>query len=256
MANADSIITNSKVISGQFELPRVSMPKDIVVGADGRIFFKIATNCGVIDVTSWGDNRFDCRGTASALEAGGILRSDWCPGLPGNNKTRQTVLFENRGARLIYGNRCGKIMAAPFIVIKRASISEFIVEVPTTKAQGELLSQARESGRQREKDNRRRNEQINEQAARRKEKEEQFRKYHHNPSIFKDDSVSILKIIFNSSMEQLSGKCEFLECGETTIWLDEQSMQEVLSAGARLFEAVRNAKVVCRNRVPHLSIVK
>jgi len=36
----------------------------------------------------------------------------------------------------------------------------------------------------------------------------------------------------------------------------QQSMQDVLAAGARLVEAIRTAKVTCRRKEPHLSIVK
>ncbi len=224
MANTDSITTDSNVITGGFRLPRISIPKDVAEGDYGSLAFKIETSNGTIDVSSWGGCKWQCRGTVSALEAGGFLRPDWCPGLPGNNKTRQTVLFETEGARLIYGNRAGKKMPAPFIVIKRESRNKFAVDVTATKEQEELLSQLQEKFWQRRKEGALRDEQIKNQIERRQSKDEEYSKYRHSPSLFKDESVSMLKRIFNCSMEQLSGKYEFSEYGETTIWIDEQSI--------------------------------
>lgn len=255
MADADSITTDSNVISRRFGLPRISIPKDYAE-TDDSITFKIKTHNGTIEVSSCGRCKWKCRGTVSALEAGGFLRADWCPGLPGNNKTRQTVLFAADGPQLVYGNRCGKIMASPFIVINRASTNKFIVEVRASEDQTELLSQVFDKYWQRRQENLQRAREIEKHAERRNSKEEEYRRYYHSPSLFKDDSVEILKRIFNFSMERLSGKYEFSEYGETTIWVDEQSMQEVLCAGARLFEAVRAAKVVCRRKELRLSIVK
>lgn len=255
MANTDSITANSNIISRRFGLPRISIPKDYAE-TDGSITFKIKTYNGTIDISSRGRVKWECRGTVSALEAVGFLRADWCPGLPGNNKTRQTVLFEADGPQLVYGNRCGKIMASPFIVIERASTNNFIVEVRASEDQTELISQVHDKYWQRRKEGLQRAREIEEYAERRNAKEGEYRRYYHSPSLFKDDSVEILKRIFNFSMEQLSGKYEFSEYGETTIWVDEQSMQEVLCAGARLFEAVRAAKVTCRRKEQRLSIVK
>jgi len=252
MANIDSITKDSNVISWGIRLPRVSIPKDVAEGDYGRIVFKIETHNGTIDVSSWGTIKFECRGTVSALEAGGFLRPDWCPGLPGNNKTRQTVLFEAEGVRLIYGNRASKKLPAPFIVIKRESANKFAVEVPTTKEQQELLSQVRERCTQQQND------------ARQNERERQYKEQcreidkamYSSPVIFKDRAISSLNLYQTLVMNELSGKREFADYGETTIWLDDHSMQEVICAGARFIEAIRIAKVVCRRKESRLSIVK
>lgn len=252
MARADSITSDSNVISGCFRLPKISVPKDIEEDARGYFSFDIKTHKETIAVSSYSGDQWECSGTVSALEAGGFLRAEWCPGLPGNGKTRQTVLFETAGPKLVFGNKYRKAMGFPYIVIVRASKNKFIVKVRGTDEQKELLSQAIQKRDQRLANERQRKEKIEVW----KKKEEQYSKYRHSPSLFKDESVSVLKKIFNFSMEQLSGKYEFSEYGETTIWLDEQSMQDVLCAGARLFEAVRAAKVVCRRKEPCLSIVK
>lgn len=77
-----------------------------------------------------------------------------------------------------------------------------------------------------------------------------------SPSLFKDRILFTLNNFLSVTMRDLSGQYEFSECGETTIWLEEQSMQDVLAARARLVEAIRTAKVTCRRKEPHLSIVK
>jgi len=74
--------------------------------------------------------------------------------------------------------------------------------------------------------------------------------------IFKDRAIGTLNSFLRVTMNDLSGKYEFSEWGETTIWLEEQSMQDVIAAGARLVEAIRIAKVKCRSKESHLSIVK
>lgn len=256
MANADSITTDPKIISGRFGLPKISIPEDITEDANGYFSFIIETDKGAIVVSSYSGHKWVCSGTVYALEAGGFLRHEWCPGIPGNGKIRQTVLFEAAGPRLVFGNKNRKNMGSPFIVIVRASKNKFEVELMGTNKQIELLSLARQKRDQRGVAERQIKNQIEEQNERQYRKEEKYNKYHHSPSLFKDESVSILKTAFNCSMEQLSGKYEFTEYGESSIWLDEQSMQEVLSAGARMFEAVRNAKVICHKRAQHLSIVK
>jgi hypothetical protein len=77
-----------------------------------------------------------------------------------------------------------------------------------------------------------------------------------SPALFKDRVMYTLNSYLGVTMRDLSGKYEFSEWGETTIWIEEQSMQDVLAAGARLVEAIRTAKVTCRRKEPHLSIVK
>lgn len=254
MADADSITTDSSVVSGCFRLPRIQIPNDIEEiseSARGDFYFEIRTHKGTIKATSYWGERWECLGTVDALEAAALLRPEWCPGLAGNNKTRQTVVFKDGMAWLIYGNRAGSNLKYPHIVIKRASANKFCVEVMVSKGQKEWLSPAVERRKQRAATKLQQKNQIE----KRHDKEEQYSKFYSSPSLFKDESIHFLKNIFNFSMERLSGKYEFSEYGEATIWIDEQSMQDVLFAGARLFEAVRAAKVVCRRKAPHLSVV-
>jgi hypothetical protein len=152
IAERKSIHFSNNVISGCFSLPRISIPVDAIETADGKLSFSMATHGGIIEVSSAGYNdrsRWNCRGTASALEAGGLIRSDWCPGLPGNNKSRQTVLFKSEGPRLILGNRRSTHISAPHIVIARVSTNKFVVEVAATKEQYDPITQAWDRGNQR-----------------------------------------------------------------------------------------------------------
>ena len=255
MATVDSITANSKVIPMCFRLPILHLPKDIEelsVDARGYLYFEIETYKGTIKVSSYGGKYWDLLGTADALESAGYIQPEWCPGLPGNNKSRQTVVFKDGRQWLVYGNRAGSTLNFPHIIILRASAKKFCVELPATKKQQEWLSPAIERRKQRVATKLQQKEQIE----KRKAKEDEYKKFHHSPSLFKDAATKFLKSIFNSTAEILSGRDEFSEHGETTIWVDEQSMQDVLSAGARLFEAIRAAKVVCRRKESHLSIVR
>lgn len=76
------------------------------------------------------------------------------------------------------------------------------------------------------------------------------------PAIFKDRAIFSMKMCTDVVTMQLSGEAELLEYGEKTIWIDEQSMQDVLCAYARLTETIRVAKVICRRKEPHLALVK
>ena len=77
-----------------------------------------------------------------------------------------------------------------------------------------------------------------------------------SPALFKSSAISHLGNFIRLTANHLSGKHEFNTWGETTIWLDESSMREVLCAGARLIESIKAAKVKSRKQQPHLSIVK
>lgn len=120
MATADSITTNSKVISGCFGMPRISMPKDveeITENSRHRLYFEIETHKGAIKASSYSGTYWTCLGTADALEAVGLLRPEWCPGLPGNGKTRQAVVFDADGARLVFNATYRNTKGLSYIVI-------------------------------------------------------------------------------------------------------------------------------------------
>lgn len=272
MAEADSITANSKVIPVCFGMPRIQIPNnfdELLADARGKglpasrsdyVCFEIRTPKGTIKASSYWGDVWECLGTVDALAAGGFLRPEWCPGLPGNNKTSQTVTFKDGKAWLIYGNRASSNLDLPHIVIKRASAKKFYVEVMVSDERKEWVSQEIKKHKQlceeRQEKKRHEKERQENQIKMRQKKEERYGKFYKSPSLFKDDSISRLKNSFDFYMEQLSGRDEFLEYGETTIWVDEQSMQDILCAGARLFEAIRAAKVVCRKKELHLSIVK
>lgn len=226
------------------------MPKDVVITACDDILFKIETPMGTIEVCGYWN--FKCTGNIPSLVAGGLIKPDWCPGLPGNNKTSQTVLFEAGGPSLIYGNRKSKSLPGPIIVIKRISANKFEVTVPPTNEQEAFLSQMRENLSNKDKE-------IRKQKEEREYKElilsiDKDRRC--NPAVFKDRNLSTLESYHRVVMNELSGEYEFYKYGEITMCLDEASMQEVICAGARLMEAIRTAKVVCRTKAPHLSLVK
>lgn len=77
--------------------------------------------------------------------------------------------------------------------------------------------------------------------------------HYSSPESFKNfaircaDELNNFDFIFN-------GEFELAEHGEKTIWLDDQSLQEIASARARLVDTVRAARVV--KAKPRLSIVK
>jgi hypothetical protein len=145
MADANSSTAEQKVIFGSFGLPRIEMPEKVVETVDGDLSFEIETHSGTIAVSSL-YRGWVCRGSVSALAAGGLLRPEWVPGFPGNNKISQTVTFETDGPQLVSGNRRGKTLTAPYIVIRRASEHSYVVEVPPTKDQAALIKDARERG--------------------------------------------------------------------------------------------------------------
>ena len=76
------------------------------------------------------------------------------------------------------------------------------------------------------------------------------------PAIFKDKAIGSAVFFLGAVMNKLSGNAEYSEYGERTLWVDDKSMQNILMAEARLLEAIRNARVVSKNKKPHLSIVK
>ena len=76
------------------------------------------------------------------------------------------------------------------------------------------------------------------------------------PEIFKDRAIGFAGRILSIVMDDLNGNVEYSKYEERTIWVDDESMQEILMAEARLLEAIRNARVVTRRELPRLSIVK
>ena|GEM_PF-4993803 len=100
MANCDyRTVSDHNIIRSCFKLPKLRIPENIEESVDGYLSFKIENASGVIKVTSagWRVGIWKCRGDISALIAAGFIQGEWCPGLPGNNKTRQAISFQTGG---------------------------------------------------------------------------------------------------------------------------------------------------------------
>ena len=91
-----------------FGMPTLTIPKDFQLGKYDFQFW-IETPEGRVLVRAYRD--FCCKGTAKALEAAGLIEASWLPGIPGNNATRQTVIFEEGVSRLRHGRSTAKVNA-------------------------------------------------------------------------------------------------------------------------------------------------
>lgn len=92
-----------------FTLPSITIADDWEF--DGRyrwssLTFHIPTSVGTIKVETVGYT-FYCTGPADALVEHGLIKPEWLPGLPGNNKVSQRVAFGENGPSLIVGNLRG-----------------------------------------------------------------------------------------------------------------------------------------------------
>lgn len=112
-------------------IPTIDIPEDARVGRCGDLLFRLRTTEGTIDARAFPSHMY-CRGTADALEAAGIIRKEWLPGAPGNNRTKQTVIFGVGGPTLPVGR--ARRTEAPEIWISVAG-KKFEVMVPTTAEQ-------------------------------------------------------------------------------------------------------------------------
>lgn len=98
----------------------------------------LTTECGKLVVSELRHCR-TVEGSAAALEAYGLLKQEWLPGLPGNNAIRQTVVFAPSGTWLIHGNRRGSKLRYPFAVIVRTSSNRYIVEQNYTDEERSIM---------------------------------------------------------------------------------------------------------------------
>lgn len=120
--------------------PAITIPKDCEVDKFGHFMFKLETVRGSIQVNC-SMHGLKCAGSFESLAAYGLLRADWLPGTPGNNKLRQTVIFGDDGPRLVIGNRRGSKITPLHIVIVRESARRYTVIVPLTADQNKLLNE-------------------------------------------------------------------------------------------------------------------
>lgn len=132
-----------------FSFPILPMPDEYVEGKYGGLTFKIETANGTINVESHGLIRWSCCGSLPALLEKGLLLEDWLPGKPGNNKSRQTVAFDDGVPRLVLGNRRGSKFTALHIVIIRVG-KKFEVLIPITEDQINLIERREQDKQEQE----------------------------------------------------------------------------------------------------------
>lgn len=129
-----------------FTLPSITIPDDWAF--DGRYpTFNIPTSAGNIGVEAV-YRKFYCVGSPALLVAGGLIKQEWLPGLPGNNKISQRVVFGKNGPSLIGGNLRGTSIPEKLITIIRKSRHTYCVEVPTTPEQEAVIRKAIEDHEQ------------------------------------------------------------------------------------------------------------
>lgn len=133
--------------------PRVTIPDvGVAEGKYGQLIFTIGTHQGPISVESRGaTSRWRCRGTAAALIEQGLTDPVWLPGLHGNNKTRQSVLFGPDGPRLLHGNRKGRKLDGEIVTVIRESKNAFTAEIPATPEQATRIESLYDSWRERDR---------------------------------------------------------------------------------------------------------
>lgn len=118
-------------------IPVLTVPDIGVEEHDYALKFRIANPHGVIDVEGRHD-KWHCTGRAEALSGAGLIDMAWLPGMPGNNKVSQTVVFGDGVAAPYRGNPKGRNLGN-HIRIKRAPGHRFEVEIPPTPGQTEKL---------------------------------------------------------------------------------------------------------------------
>lgn len=129
---------NAEIVEPPFGMLRVKMPANAALDDDGFVVFVMNTAAGPVRVKAYW-NEFECRGKAHALIAAGLTRAEWFPGLPGNQKSRQRVIFDSTGPRLYAGRGGAQKETPPYITVCRYSSSTFAVEVPATPEQCKRL---------------------------------------------------------------------------------------------------------------------
>lgn len=119
---------------GPISLPFIEIPPSAVARSGDKPWFVIDTTEGPIEVTGW-RGMLQCHGTQEALLARGLIAPAWLPGLPGNNRSRQTVVFDPAGPHLVLGNRRGARLDHPYLVVVRRSARTYTVELSVSPEQ-------------------------------------------------------------------------------------------------------------------------
>lgn len=131
------------------QVPSIEIPSDdqLVFDHYGWPSFVLETGSGPINCAAW-NSTFACSGSVEALSAYGLLRQEWMPGLPGNNKTRQTVVFTESGPALAIGrfSRNQYSASLPYLVVVRAG-KKVSIEIPMMPDQKDWLAAVRDKSR-------------------------------------------------------------------------------------------------------------
>lgn len=150
MADKKPTTYSAEIVAAPFGMPRVAMPQEVSVSEYGMVTFLLTTPAGPVDVLAFRDS-FDCRGTVAALIAAGFAQAGWFPGLPGNQKTCQKVVFDSSGPKLLVGKLQGKRQTQPHIVVSRRTNRAFTVKIPATPEQHTRLEMLRDQSASRAK---------------------------------------------------------------------------------------------------------
>jgi hypothetical protein len=172
-------------IAVPFGLPRLDVPDELILNERGYAVFRLNTDQGAVNVQGYW-REWECRGTVSALIAGGLLRPEWCPGLPGNNKTRQPVFFDADGPRLHVGQRGGPRYDGAHIIVTKCSKNTFVVAIPMRDEHSERIESLRNQRCAREEVEQQR------ELQEAKDKERLARRNSETPADVKADLVSYL----------------------------------------------------------------
>lgn len=97
-----------------------------------RAVMTAITAASVLRVTACCDWGLIVTGTAESLVAAGIVRHEWLPGYPGNNKTSLTVILDEATPRLTTGTR--SCHGSGTLNLSRRNSREFDVRVPWSEA--------------------------------------------------------------------------------------------------------------------------
>lgn len=121
------------------EIPSIQIPTDeqIIFNEHGWPSFVIETSSGPITCRPT-CMHMECKGSAEALTAYGLLRQEWMPGNPGNNKTRQSVVFTESGPALAIGRfaRNQYSASSPYLVVIRQG-KLLVIDLPMNPEQKE-----------------------------------------------------------------------------------------------------------------------
>lgn len=135
---AETDFSRCRILPG-FKLREVVVPTSgVTVDENGYRSFELQTQKGTIKVEVWWDG-LHCRGHKDALRDYGLVSEDCLPGVLGNNKARQIVLFLPDG-QIALGKWQGKRpVGYPSLSIARHSSQTFTVTIPfTTDAKEEF----------------------------------------------------------------------------------------------------------------------